>query len=46
MMSAWLYREKTAMEGTYSDIDQLMSMTIMLKSEEETERSENNEESQ
>ncbi|GAB6948366.1 hypothetical protein JCM16161A_24960 [Vulcanisaeta sp. JCM 16161] len=46
MMSAWLYREKTAMDGMYSDIDQLMSMTIMLKSEEETERSESNEESQ
>ncbi len=44
MISTWLYREKAVMEDAYSDIDQLMSMTIMLKSEEETERSEDNEE--
>ncbi|GAB6945681.1 hypothetical protein [Vulcanisaeta sp. JCM 14467] len=46
MMSTWLYRERTAIEDVYSDIDQLMSMTIMLKSEEETERSESDEEEQ
>ena len=46
MMSTWLYRERETMEDMYSDIDQLMSMTIMLKSEEETERSESDEEDQ
>ena len=46
VMSTWLYREQTIMENLYSDIDQLMSMTVMLKSEEETEQSENNEENQ
>ncbi|ADY00813.1 MAG: hypothetical protein ACP5GZ_04060 [Vulcanisaeta sp.] len=46
VMSTWLYREQTIMENLYSDIDQLMSMTVMLKSEEETEQSESNEEGQ
>ncbi|WP_054853301.1 hypothetical protein [Vulcanisaeta distributa] len=46
MMSTWLYREKTTVGDMYTDIDQLMSLTIMLKSEEETEQSEDNEENQ
>ena len=46
MVSTWLYRSRASVEDMYSDIDQLMSMTIMLKSEEETEHSESNEESQ
>ena len=44
IMSAWLYKEPEAVENLYPDIDQLMSMTVMLKSEEETEQPEDNEE--
>jgi len=38
-VSTWLYRETQTIESLYPDIDQLMSMTVMLKSEEETEES-------
>lgn len=44
IMSAWLYKESGAVENLYPDIDQLMSMTVILKSEEETEQPEDNEE--
>ncbi|WP_229709813.1 hypothetical protein [Vulcanisaeta souniana] len=46
VMSTWLYKEPEAIENLYPDIDQLMSMTVMLKSEEETEQPENNEENE
>ncbi|MGC8543052.1 MAG: hypothetical protein ACP5NQ_03840 [Vulcanisaeta sp.] len=40
VVSTWLYREPQIIESLYPDIDQLMSMTVILKSEEETEQSE------
>lgn len=40
IISTWLYSGGMNMDEVYSDIDQLMNMTIMLKSEEETEQSE------
>ncbi|MFB6469958.1 MAG: hypothetical protein TU36_001790 [Vulcanisaeta sp. AZ3] len=36
----WLYREPQLVDDQYLDIDQLTNMTVILKSEEETERSE------